>query len=121
MAFIDRQIKPSIMVVKVATNDNEAAKKQLPKTMVKVINIQDLGQQDGLYIKRIMYTKYSNISYDDLVNGMVRDKYSESEEFAILRKAINSVTSEYVEYNAYVEECKTLAKAWIQKRDSLIG
>ena len=121
MNFIDRQIRPSIKVVELTTNDNELVKNHLPKTMVKILTIKDLGIKDGKYIKRVMFTRYSNITYDDLVNGMVRDKYSESAEFAILRKAINSVTSEYAEYNTFVEECKTLAKAWIQKRDSLIG
>lgn len=65
------------------------------------------------------FTKYQ---YDEKVAELVRQKYSESEEFAIQRKAINaafspstisddsSVMTEYAEYNSYVEECKVEAK-----------
>lgn len=64
------------------------------------------------------FSVYSNISYEDLVNKLVKERYSDSEEFAILRKAINGVTDEFVAYNTYVEECKTQAKAFIAERDS---
>lgn len=65
--------------------------------------------------------KYTKDEYDAKVAELVRGRYTESEEFAIQRKAINasfspSVTSaetalsEYAEYNAFVEECKIQAK-----------
>lgn len=119
MTFLDRQIRQSVKIVKVETNDNDLAIQQLPKTLVKVINIRDLDFKDGYYYKRIMFTRYSNISYDELVNGMVRDKYSESQEFAILRKAMTLKTDEFTEYNTYVEECKVKAKEWINQRDGI--
>ena len=119
MTFLEKQIRQSVKIVKVETNDNELAKAQLPKTMVKVISIQDLDFKDGYYYKRIMFTRYSNISYDELVNGMVRDKYSESQEFAILRKAMTLKTDEFTEYNTYVEECKVKAREWINQRDGI--
>lgn len=65
---------------------------------------------------------YTKEQYDNKVAELVRQRYSESEEFAIQRKAINaafspSVTSadssaleEYQSYNAYVDECKLRAK-----------
>lgn len=64
---------------------------------------------------------YTKEQYDSKVAELVRDRYTESEEFAIQRKAINaafspSVTSEdsaamdeYQAYNAYVDECKERA------------
>ena len=119
MAFIDRQIRPTVKVIALETNDNELVKSMLPKTMVKIINIRDMGEKDGKYLKRVMFTRYSNITYDDLVNGMVRDKYSDSEEFAILRKAMTLKTDEFTEYNAYVEQCKVEAKEWISQRDGI--
>lgn len=65
---------------------------------------------------------YTKDEYDSKVAELVRQKYSESEEFALQRKAINaafstSVTSsdskameEYQAYNSFVEECKQEAK-----------
>ena len=50
---------------------------------------------------------------------MVRERYSESEEFAILRKAISGISDEYNIYNAYVENCKVQAKQFINERDKL--
>lgn len=65
---------------------------------------------------------YSKEDYDSKVSELVREKYSESEEFALQRKAINAAFSpsptsadsaalqEYQGYNSYVEECKIRAK-----------
>jgi hypothetical protein len=119
MTFLEKQIRPSIRMIKLDTDDNVEAVSQLPATMVKVLNIKDMPKQDGKFVKRITFTRYSNISYDELVNGMVRDKYSESAEFAILRKAMTLKTDEFTEYNAYVEECKVRAKEWINQRDGI--
>lgn len=76
----------------------------------------------GMYEEVSELPPYTKDEYDDKVAELVRQKYSESEEFAIQRKAINaafspSVTSadnvameEYQAYNSYVEECKMRAK-----------
>lgn len=67
---------------------------------------------------------YTKAEYDAKVAEMVRERYSESEEFAIQRKVINSMLSpmtlsaestesiftEYTTYNNYVEDCKARAK-----------
>ena len=61
---------------------------------------------------------YTKEEYDEKVSELVRQKYTESDEFAIQRKAINStilgekenLTDEYIQYNAFVEECKLRAK-----------
>ena len=65
------------------------------------------------------FTTYSNISYNDLVNQLVKERYSDSEEYAILRKALKEKTDEFYIYDAYVEECKVKAKEFIAKRDAL--
>jgi hypothetical protein len=83
-----------------------------------VINSKEL-QKDGKYL--VTYTTYSKDSYEQLVNKLVRERYTESEEFAILRKALNEKTNEFYIYNAYVEECKTQAKAFIQERNKVLG
>ena len=50
------------------------------------------------------------LSYADCVNTLIRQKYSESDELALLRQRDTKV-AEFAEYNAYAEECKTTVKA----------
>lgn len=51
-------------------------------------------------------------TYGDVVNLIVRQRYTESAELALARQSYQDV-AEYVEYNAYVEKCKRWAKAVI--------
>lgn len=73
---------------------------------------------------------YTKDQYDAKVAELVREKYTESEEFALQRKAINSAFSpsvvsadsnvalnEYQQYNAYVEDCKLRAKEILSNHD----
>lgn len=53
---------------------------------------------------------WQNIPYDEAVNAEIRKRYTESQEFAILRQK-DEKPSEYAAYYAYCEECKTLVKA----------
>ena len=52
---------------------------------------------------------WENISYDDAVNAEIRKKYTESQEFSILRQR-DEKPEEYAEYYAYCEECKAYVK-----------
>lgn len=66
---------------------------------------------------------YAKSEYDERVSQLVRERYTESEEFAIQRKAINAAFSsttadnasvaiqEFEEYNSFVESCKEKAAA----------
>ena len=68
------------------------------------------------------FTTYSKIEYEELVNKLVKEKYSDSDEFAILRKAIsNPNNDEYLIYNAYVEDCKVRAREFVDERESVLG
>lgn len=69
--------------------------------------------------KEITYYEYDCIecylgepTYETLVDFLVKLNYSASEENALLRKKIANLDNshEFDIYNAYVEECKTLAK-----------
>ena len=53
---------------------------------------------------------WSSIPYKKAVNDKIREKYDESEEFAILRQR-DEKHEEYAEYYAYCEECKVFVKA----------
>lgn len=106
MRFIDKQIVTKQKAIKKTDDIN----KVIPH-IIKVLHIRE--RKDMLIV---LYKAYTDITYDDLVNGMVRDRYTESEEFAILRKAITEKTEEYELYNLYVEACKKEAKEWIANR-----
>lgn len=49
------------------------------------------------------------IPYDELVNLKIRERYTESQEFAILRQK-DEKPQEYAEYYKYCEECKAYVK-----------
>ena len=84
-----------------------------------IIHSKEL-QEDGTYL--ITYTRYVMGNYNFIVNKLVKQKYSDSEEFAILRKAIkNPNNDEYLIYNAYVEDCKSKAKEFIKQRQKELG
>ena len=105
----------------------------LKKTFTRKINKEQLNalkghvvihskelQEDGKYL--IKYTTYMRGTYEGLVGQMVRRKYSLNEEFAILRKSINNPNNdEYLIYNAYVEDCKVKARAFVKERDSKLA
>ena len=57
---------------------------------------------------------WQSIPYDDAVNAKIRERYTESQEFAILRQKDEKPT-EYATYYAYCEECKAFVKAMIEK------
>ena len=55
-------------------------------------------------------------TYETMVDFLISLKYSKSEENAILRKKIANIdtSNEFDDYNAYAEECKTLAKELLE-------
>lgn len=52
---------------------------------------------------------WANTPYDDAVNAKIRERYSESQEFAILRQK-DQKPDEYAAYYSYCEECKAYVK-----------
>ena len=53
---------------------------------------------------------WQNINYDEAVNEKIRERYTDSQEFAILRQK-DEKHEEYQVYFAYCEECKDFVKA----------
>ena len=53
--------------------------------------------------------------YEKLVERLIRQKYSLSNELAILRQATTK-PEEFAEYNAYAEQCKEKAKSIIWRK-----
>ena len=57
--------------------------------------------------------QYQSMDYGELVEILIRRKYSLSAELAILRQR-DSKPEEFAEYNAYAEQCKAEAKEMLQ-------
>lgn len=52
---------------------------------------------------------WASVDYGDAVNAKIRERYSESQEFAVLRQK-EEKPEEYQEYFAYCEACKDFVK-----------
>lgn len=52
---------------------------------------------------------WQTVDYDEAVNTKIRERYTESQEFAILRQK-DEKPEEYAAYYAYCEECKAYVK-----------
>jgi hypothetical protein len=59
--------------------------------------------------KLIQLNNTQEQEYEDLVNSLIRKKYSLSQELSILRRR-NETPEKFAEYYAYAEECKLTAK-----------
>lgn len=55
--------------------------------------------------------------YDEAVNFEIRKRYTESQEFAVLRQK-DEKPDEYAAYYNYCEECKAYVKAMQQKEET---
>ena len=120
MSFLEKQIVKSLKIVILDNNDNNLVKNYLPNTLIEIQRIIDMPSPKGKFTKQIIYTHYSDITYNDLVKGMIRERYTIEDELGIQReykKGINEV--EFNEYDSFVEECKTKAKEFIAERDQL--
>lgn len=53
---------------------------------------------------------WASVDYDSAVNAEIRKRYTESQEFAILRQR-SAKQNEFAEYYAFCEECKAYVKS----------
>ena len=53
---------------------------------------------------------WRGVDYGEAVNTLIRERYTESQEFAIMRQRDEKPT-EFAEYFSFCEECKQTAKA----------
>lgn len=90
---------------------------------IGIITYTDFDIVDGKYIfnesrynTRITAEKemVNNLDYKTKIDKLIRQRYSVSDEIAILRQR-DSKPEEYAEYNAYCEECKAQAKSEVYK------
>lgn len=73
---------------------------------------------DSRYNNRITAEKETvkNLEYKTTIDKLIRQRYSISDEIAILRQR-DSKPEEYAEYNAYCEECKAQAKSELANKE----
>ena len=53
---------------------------------------------------------WNSVDYEDAVNAEIRKRYTDSQEFSILRQK-DEKPEEYKAYYTYCEECKALVKS----------
>lgn len=79
--------------------------------MKKVVNgvAYELTPEEIAEAERMEAEYWASIPYDEAVNAKIRERYTESQEFAILRQK-DEKPDEYAAYFAYCEECKAYVK-----------
>lgn len=65
----------------------------------------------SVYVFDTILVRGGEPTYETLVNFLIKIKYSDSEENALLRKKVANLDTknEFEDYSAYCEECKVLA------------
>lgn len=84
------------------------------KLSQKEVNLLE-QEEERLHSNYLNYT-----TYEELVNLKIRERYSESHEFAILRQKYEK-PEEFKEYYVYCEECKKQAKELFKIRSDTYG
>ena len=70
----------------------------------------------------VTFIGYSNITYENLVNQLIAERYTIQDELAIHRKYSKGVNeAEFNEYDEFVEQCKVRAKEFIAERERVLN
>ena len=79
--------------------------------MKKYINgqIVEMTAEEIAAIEAEEAAYWQSVDYGEAVNAKIRERYSESQEFAILRQR-DDKPEEYAEYYAFCESCKAAVK-----------
>ena len=79
------------------------------------IKASDIDKYEEILIEDI--PPYSYEDYKKEIIKLIREKYDQNDEFAILRKSKADNMEEYNEYNTFVEDCKIKAKENLWQRN----
>jgi len=71
--------------------------------------LREATEEEIAEMKEAERQYWLNISYGDAVNIEIRKRYTDSQEFAILRQK-EEKPEEYTEYYNYCEQCKVYVK-----------
>ena len=84
------------------------------KKLVIIHSFEEVGEKVS-----VTFTKYNMSKYEEIVEGLIEDRYSVKEEICLTNKGIKNPTDyEYVEYRAFVEICKEKAREFISERNA---
>ena len=81
----------------------------MPKIYINGV-IREMTPEEVAQMQTAEAEYWSSVPYKKAVNEKIRERYDESEEFAILRQK-DEKPEEYAEYFAYCEECKAFVKS----------
>lgn len=81
----------------------------MPKININGV-VREMTPEEVADAERAEAEYWASIPYEEAVNARIRERYTESQEFAILRQR-DEKPEEYAEYYAYCEECKAFVKA----------
>ena len=70
---------------------------------------RDMTTEEKTESEAVERSYWLNVPYDEAVNAEIRRRYTESQEFAILRQR-DEKPEEYAAYYAYCESCKAYVK-----------
>jgi hypothetical protein len=114
--------KHFIEEIKVNSDNDKLAISKLSRKPLGITKIETHRTGLNEWTKKVFYYVYSDISYDNLVKKLIREKYSADDEYKLHREAfINGLSDEFHIYNAYVEQCKLDAKAFIEERERVLN
>lgn len=77
---------------------------------IKATAFLDMNEEEkNQYIEMASVNPYLGMSYGEITNILIREKYSESEEFSLLRQK-ETKPEEYAMYDEFCEACKAKAR-----------
>lgn len=86
---------------------DEEIVKEIP---VMGIVYTDITKEEAMTLPIVdEWDDFTDMSYAEIVEYLIRKRYSLSEELSILRQR-DTKADEFNEYNSYADECKTRAK-----------
>lgn len=97
------------------SNEEELESVLLDKTRTKMLKG---GIPKVVTLYEVKIKKYNTKSYEEIVEGLIAEKYSIGNQIALLRQK-SEKPSEYDKFFEFAEECKTKAKEFIAERDKL--
>lgn len=120
---MDKTFKPNINMWELRTDSAHALHRvgSDDYTVIRRTIVKDPDDWEEISVEDI--SPYTQTEYKQEVIKLIREKYDQDDEFAILRKVASSTTNEryikeYNEYNSFVEDCKTKAKKNLWQRNS---
>ncbi|WP_281512269.1 hypothetical protein [Mammaliicoccus vitulinus] len=75
---------------------------------------------NSIALQEVSGILYSPLNYEQIIDKLIRIRYTINDEFAILRQR-DTKPEEFSEYYSYVEKCKAASKEFVVERKKLIN